>query len=291
MNLHAMAARCVAVTIVLGGMASQALADSILVAQPKGAVISVIERGSSACGNVSWQDIRQPGTITLSGETIEIKEAKLPLSKEQWEALLSKVAGEQSEITLVNGWDKGPAGLAASLRIAYDIRSQGGTAWVLNGRLGTNKVLNTCTGNYHLTGSPQTVYLTEDQLWKELDNGRFMDARGKDAQTPPNYTWVVGTPANGKAVDIAMFVKDDKVDPSAYSCAVFRGFSVVGCDSLHKSFLAVEAARFANCDTQPKLMPYWGLAGSSRSAKVTQKLWGSEFALNGGRSGDWPKTN
>ncbi len=275
----------------LGGLSGLALADSILVEQPRGGLIKLVEEGAPECGKVSWKSIRRPGTVTISGELIEIKEPKLPLAKEQWEALLTTIAGEQQEITIVSGWDKGAAGLAASLRLAYDLRSYGASAWVLNGRIGNNKTLTGCTGEFKFTGKPEVVYLNEEQFWEAYNNGKFLDARGKGAQEPPPYTWVVGSPKNGSAVDIAAFVKNDKLDTSAYNCENFRGATVVGCDSLHKSFLVVEAAKLAKCDTQPKLMPYWGLAGMSRSSRAATQLWGGDLALNAQRTGEWVNPN
>ena len=291
MKLRSIAAKNILLCLMLSGLSGAAIADSILVEEAKGGLITLTQEGEPACGTVNWGSIRQPGIVTISGEIVEIKEAKLPLSKEQWEELLTKVAGEQKEITIANGWEKGPAALAAALRVAYDVRSHGGTAWVLNGRMEDNKPLAKCAGQYKFTGIPEAVYLTEDQFWQEYKNGKFLDARGRGSQEPPNYTWVIGTPTNGAAVDIATFTNNDKVDKDVYSCDDFKGFTVAGCDSLHKTFLAVEAAKFANCDSQPKLMPYWGLAGLSRSPKVAKEVWGKEVALNAKRTGEWSKAN
>lgn len=291
MNLKTSAVKGIIACFMFSGVSGAVLADTILVEKPKGALIQLTEKGEPACGEVSWKSVRQPGKITIAGELVEMKEAKLPLAKEQWEALLTKIAGNQKEVTIANGWVKGPAGLAAALRVAYDIRSHGGTAWVLNGRMDDNKAHANCSGEYKFSGKPESVYLSEEQFWEEYKNGKFLDARGRGAQEPPSYTWVVGSPNKGVAMDIATFTNNDKVDKDVYSCEDFKGFTVAGCDSLHKTFLAVEAAKFANCDTQPKLMPYWGLAGLSRSPKASKLVWGKEVALNSKRSGEWLQSN
>lgn len=261
-------------------------AESILVDQPKGSILQLTQKDEPGCGTVNWGSVRQSGSITIDGQAINMGEPKLPLSKLQWETLLTKTVGNQEQITIAHAWNKGPAGLAAALRIAYDIRSHGGTAWVFNGPIGDNKPVEKCAGEYKFRGEPVQIYLSEEQFWKEITKGAFMDARGRGAQEPPSYTWVVGSPVKAKAIDIASFTMNDKVDKDVYSCEEFKDVSVAGCDSLHKTFLAVEAAKYANCDSQPKLMPYWGLAGASRHMKVAKKVWGEEVELNEKRSGE-----
>lgn len=270
----------------LAAMPVTTFAGTILVDEPRGSVIKLTKKGEPACGTVNWGSIRQPGSIRIKGQMITMKEAKLPLDKEKWEQLLSTVAGDTDEITIAHAWDTGPAGLAAALRVAYDIRSQGGMAWVLNGPAGNIKTENNCAGEYRFKGNPVQIYMSEESFWKEMQSGRFLDARGSGAKTPPSYTWVVGTPEKGKAVDIASFTHNGKVDTDAYGCEVFDGISVAGCDSVHKTFLAVEAAKYANCSSQPKIMPLWGLAGASRHTLPAKKLWGEKITLNEKRSGE-----
>ena len=264
----------------------QGVADTILVEQPRGSVIKLTQKGKPACGTLDWGSIRQTGTVNIDGETINMGEPKLPLSKVQWEKLLSTIVGNKDEVTIAHAWEKGPAGLAAALRVAYDIRSHGGTAWVLNGDIGNYKAESNCTGDYGFKGKPMQVYMSEAQFWQELQTGEFLDARGEGATEPPNYTWIVGSPSKARAIDIASFTYRGKVDKDAYSCDAFKDISVAGCDSVHKTFLAVEAARFANCDSQPKIMPFWGLAGASRHSKVAKKVWGDKLTLNSKRSGE-----
>lgn len=281
-NLIPKTITAILLTIVYAG----SIADTILVEQPRGSIIKLTQKGKPACGTVNWGSIRQTGTVTIDGQTITMGEPKLPLSKAQWELLLSKIAGDKKEVTIAHAWEKGPAGLAAALRVAYDIRSHGGTAWVLNGDIGHYKSEADCTGEYHFKGKPMQVYMSEEQFWNEIKHGQFLDARGRGATAPPNYTWVVGSPKQAKAIDIASFTYKGKVDKDAYSCDAFKNVSVAGCDSVHKTFLAVEAARYANCDTQPKIMPFWGLAGASRHSKIAKKVWGDHLTLNSKRTGE-----
>lgn len=260
--------------------------DTILIDKPKGSVIKLTQKGNAACGTVNWGSIRQSGNLKIAGKKFNMKEPKLPLSKSQWQKLLSKIAGNKKDITIAHAWNKGPAGIAAALRVAYDIRSHGGTAWVLNGPIGNNKTTQNCAGNYAFTGKPQEIYMKEVQFWTELRKGQFLDARGRGAKAPPSYTWINGSPVKAKAIDIASFTNGGKVDIDSYSCDVFKDVSVAGCDSVHKTFLAVEAAKYAKCETQPKIMPYWGLAGASRHTSVAKKVWGNNFVPNQKRSGE-----
>ena len=264
-----------------------ALADSILVDQPRGALIRLVQKGEPACGSVDWGSVRRAGQFSIGAHQLEMKEAKLPLDHAQWEGLLTRVVGEQREITIAHAWENEPAGLAAALRVAYDIRSQGGLAWVLNSPLGPRQPHTHCRGNYQFTGQPTTVYLSESGFWAALEKGALLDARGAESLNPPSYTWVAGTPNGGDPIDIAAFMRDGKLDRQAVDCKVFEGHTVVGCDSLHKSMLVAEAARYANCAQQPSPMPYWGLAGASRDRETAQRLWGKRPLLNDKRSGDW----
>ena len=261
-------------------------ADSILINEPRGSIVQLTQKGKAACGTVNWGSIRQPGNVNIATKKIQMKEPKLPLTKAQWQKLLSKIVGDKKEITIAHSWKKGPAGLAAALRIAYDIRSHGGTAWVLNGPIGKHKATTNCTGNFAFTGKPQEIYMKEAQFWAALRKGKFLDARGRGAKAPPSYTWIMGSPIKAIAIDIASFTNQGKVDLDSYSCDVFKNVSVAGCDSVHKTFLAVEAAKYAKCKNQPKIMPYWGLAGASRHASVAKKVWGKEFTPNKKRSGE-----
>lgn len=273
----------------LGSVSLPVAADTILVDAPRGSVIKLAEKGEPACGMVSWSNIRQAGSVTIDGHLINMQEAKLPLNQQQWQQLLSKIAGNKDEITIAHAWEKGPAGLAAALRVAYDIRSHGGTAWVLNGAIGDLKPEANCNGSYAFKGKPQEIYMSELQFFSEMRKGRFLDARGDGAKHPPSYTWVMGSPQKAKAVDIASFMDKGKLDKDSYSCDVFNDVTVAGCDSVHKTFLAVEAAKYANCSSQPKIMPYWGLAGASRDSHVAKKVWGDDFSLNEKRSGEIAK--
>ena len=128
--------------------------------------------------------------------------------------------------------------------------------------------------------------MEESQFWSELRTGRFLDARGRGAKTPPSYTWLVGSPDGAKTIDIASFTNNGKVDKDSYSCEVFNDISIAGCDSVHKTFLAVEAAKYADCASQPKIMPYWGLAGASRKVAIAKKVWGDNVIPNAKRSGE-----
>jgi hypothetical protein len=271
----------------LGCIPTVAFAGSILVDEPKGVILKLVKTGKPECGTLDWESIRQSGSFTASGKTLTVKETKLPLSKEQWQALLTKVVGAQDEITIVQAWPEAAGGLAASLRVAYDLRSHGGKAWVLNGALGERKVVGNCSGQYAFTGQPEKVYMTEQEFWANFERGAFLDARGKEADDPAAYTWVVGSPQGAKRAEPSAFVKNGKVDPSAYSCDAFAGVTVVGCDSIHKSMLAMEAARLKGCATQPGVMPYWGLTGFSRDVQLAKKIWGEQAALNPKRSGNW----
>lgn len=265
-------------------------ADSILIDSTRGSVIKLTEKGQPACGTVNWGSIRRSGSTQIDGYHIDMKEAKFPLEKGQWQQLLSKIAGDKEEVTIAHDWKKGPAGLAAALRVAYDIRSHGGKAWVFNGPIGKLKPASTCVGQYVFKDKPEKIYMDEAQFWAVMKNGHFLDARGRGATAPPSYTWVMGSPLRGKAVDIASFINNEgKVDKDAFGCEVFKDISVAGCDSVHKTFLAVEAAKYANCASQPKIMPYWGLAGASRHSKVAEKLWGSDLSPNSKRSGEIAK--
>lgn len=261
--------------------------ESILVDQPRGKLVRLLDKGQPACGVLGWNNVRRSGSFVINGKSLEIQESKLPLSKEQWEALLSRVVGQQQEITIAHDWKKLPAGLAAALRVAYDLRSHGGTAWVLNGPIGKHKPATHCRGQFAFAGQARPLYLPENDFWHKLQQGRFLDARGRGASEPPAYTWVTGSPRNARQVDIASFVNNGKLDRDSYSCDLFDGATVAGCDSLHKTYLLVEAARYAKCKSQPALMPAWGLAGASRDRVVAQKLWGKDVALNNKRSGDW----
>jgi len=269
------------------GIYNVATASSILVDEPRGITIKLVKTGKPDCGVLDWDSIRQPGSFTIRGKTLTVKEPKLPLSKTQWETLLSKIAGNAKEVTLVPAWPEAAGGLAASLRVAYDIRSHGGTAWVLNDGSGIREQNTTCNGQFQFTGAPEKVYMTDEEFWTNFDKGVFIDARGKEAETPAPYTWVAGSPRGAHAVEPSTFIKNGKVDASAYSCDVFKDVTVVGCDSIHKSMLAVEAARYKNCENQPGVMPYWGLTGISRDEKLARKVWGNEAALNPKRSGNW----
>jgi len=269
------------------GAHSGAWASSILVDEPRGVVLKLVKSGKPECGLLDWESIRQAGSFTSSGKTITIKETKLPLSKAQWETLLTRVIGNAKEITLIHAWPDAAGGLAASLRVAYDIRSHGGTAWVMNGGWGERTQTSGCGGEYQFTGKPEKIYLTDEEFWRNFENGIFLDARGKEAESPAPYTWVVGSPRSAHAVEPAAFIKNGKVDAGAYSCDLFTGITIVGCDSIHKSMLAAEAARYKNCATQPAVMPYWGLTGISRDEQLAKKVWGEQATLNPKRSGNW----
>ncbi len=266
---------------------SLALADSILVDAPKGVVLKLTKGGAPACGTLDWDSIRRTGSFTAAGKTLTIKESKLPLSKAQWEGLLTKVVGNAPEITIIQAWPEAAGGLAAALRVAYDIRSHGGTAWVLNGGWGERSLNSTCNGLYVFLGKPEKVYMTDKEFWIKLQHGHFLDARGKEAEAPAPYTWVVGSPRGASTIEPTAFIMNGKVDADIYSCEIFADVSVVGCDTMHKSMLTAEAARFKRCASQPGVMPYWGLSGLSRDATLAKKVWGEQATLNPKRSGNW----
>ena len=286
MHNHTLALLWLSLALTVAATATRA--ESILVEQPRGALIRLVKQGEPACGTVDWGSVRHPGSFTVNHHTLELAEAKLPLSRGQWETLLTHIAGDQRELTIAHAWPDAPEGLAAALRVAYDIRAHGGQAWVLNGPIGTFPLHTQCRGQFAFTGAPVAVYLSEEQFWAALRKGALIDARGVGAQNAPAYTWVAGTPAGGKALEIGSFLLNDKVDRNAYSCDSFKGYTVAACDSLHKSFLVAEAAKFANCEQQPALMPYWGLAGASRDPETARRLWGKNLVLNAKRSGNWP---
>ena len=271
---------------VIGTNAAYA-SQSVLTDTPRGALIKLSKKGKTQCGHIAWGSVRRAGQFNINGDSLNLSEAKLPLSKQQWQELLSNIAGDQKEITIMHSWKNESAGLAAALRMAYDIRSHGGTAWVLNDSSNNLAPLNHCAGSFVFKGEPVNYYASETQFWNAIESGRFIDARGKGAEKPPSYTWVMGSPQNAKVVDISSFLLDGKVDKDVFNCDVFKNTEVAGCDSVHKTFLAVEAAKFANCDTQPMIMPYWGLAGASRDADTAKKVWGENVVLNAKRSGNW----
>lgn len=262
-------------------------AGSILVDAPRGVVLKVVKTGTAECGVLNWDSVRQAGGFSTQGKALSMKETKLPLSKTQWETLLSKVAGNANEITLIHGWTDPAGGLAAALRVAYDIRSHGGTAWVMNGGWGERAQTRVCEGQYVFSGKPEKVYMTDQEFWRDFESGIFLDARGDEASRPASYTWVMGSPRLAQAVELDSFIMHGKVDADVYSCDLFAGVSAIGCDSLHKSMLAAEAARYKNCASQPGVMPYWGLSGISRDEKLSKRVWGEQVALNPKRSGNW----
>jgi len=265
-----------------------ATAQSIIVEQPKGVVIKLVNRGDTDCGVLEWEHARQAGNFTILNTTREQDENKLPLTKAQWQTLLTRVAGDQAEVTIAHAWRDDAPGLAAAIRIAQDIRSHGGTAWAYNGRFNKNMLHKTCTGNYTFKGTPIKIFLNEPEFWELLGKGKFLDARGKaQAARPPAITWIAGSPRDAKVVNIGTFLKDGKLDRTVYNCEVFNDVAAIGCDSIHMAMLAMEAARYANCQNQPPVMPSWGLSGASRDPAAVKKLWGEHAESNPNRSDKW----
>lgn len=271
----------------LAPAASVIAANSILVDAPKGALLKLTKIGQPSCGSVDWDSVRQGGDFTASGKHLSMKEKKLPLTRAQWQALLTQVVGKQKEITIAHEWSEPASGLAAAIRVAHDIRSHGGKAWVLNGKAGKLPTMAQCKGEYQFTGKPAKLYMTGQEFWKNLERGVFLDARGDVADTPAGYTWVVGSPRKAKRVEPDALVVNGKVDRNPEQCAYFEDVSVVGCDSVHKSMLAMEVARYKNCASQPNVMPELGLSGYSRDEQLAKKIWGEDVALNPKRSGNW----
>lgn len=275
------------ISAMLAHTVSAAATESILIDSPKGALLKLTKNGKPECGSVDWDSVRQGGSFIASGKTLSMKEKKLPLSRAQWQTLLNQVVGKQDEITIAHAWPEPASGLAAAIRVAHDIRSHGGKAWVLNGNAGKLPGLSDCKGEYAFTAEPAKLYMTEQEFWQSLNHGNFLDARGDSADTPAGYTWVVGSPLKAKRVEPDDLVVNGKVDRNPEQCALFENVSVVGCDSVHKSMLAMEVARYKNCASQPQVMPQWGLSGYSRDEALAKKIWGKDVALNIKRSGNW----
>ncbi len=261
--------------------------QTIMVDQVRGILVKLVRRGKNKCGKLDWWTMRQPGKLTILNRTFDYVDDKMPLSKSQWQTVLTKVVGNNQEITIAHAWGDEIKGLAAAVRAANDIRSHGGKAWAYNGKY-DKSLANAnikCKGEYAFTNSPEKIYLTEQEFWQLLRKGQFLDARGKArAAKPTGLTYVLGSPKNSKTVHIGSFIKNGKLDKGVYSCDTFKDVTVIGCDTVHKAMLAREAARYANCDTQPDVMPYWGLSGASRHKSVAEHLWGKDVEPNPNRS-------
>ena len=52
----------------------------------------------------------------------------------------------------------------------------------MNGGLGERTQTSSCGGEYQFTGKPEKIYLTDEEFWRNFENGIFLDARGKEAE-------------------------------------------------------------------------------------------------------------